>query len=128
MRKITSINILLAGLLALTALFGSCDTNDECEGNSLCIHGYFQSTTHCTCFCNNQWEGEACDFCPLEAGDCPNGTVDYAICDCECDPQFCGENCDIPVLPCENGGTWDDFTCSCDCTEGWIGAVCDSIG
>ena len=121
------LNYFTLAILALTLITYSCDTNDECEGTSTCINGFFQSTAGCDCFCFNSWEGTECNICLLQDEDCLNGTADTIDCKCNCDPAWCGPECDIPVLTCENAGSWDEFTCSCDCPEGWGGAVCDSM-
>jgi len=120
-------NYLMLAVLGLSLLTFSCDTNDDCEGSSTCINGFFQSTAGCQCFCFNQWEGTQCETCLLIDADCTNGTANLDECKCECDPQWCGPDCAIPVLNCENSGTWNEFSCECDCPEGWGGAVCDSM-
>ena len=117
---------IVLGLLFSVAI-SSCDTNDQCEGNSLCINGVFSSTSNCTCFCLNEWQGETCDLCTLVDDDCANGFANGTDCKCECEPEWCGNDCQIEVLTCENGGAWSGFTCSCECPEGWAGAVCDSM-
>ncbi|MCP4124900.1 MAG: hypothetical protein GY751_24425 [Bacteroidetes bacterium] len=126
-RFLSPINYFILAILGLSLATYSCDTNDECEGSSTCINGFFQSTVGCECFCYNEWEGRECDTCLLVDADCPNGSVIEDKCQCECDPEWCGVDCDIQVLPCQNSGTWNEFSCECDCQEGWAGEVCDSM-
>ena len=121
-------NCFLLAAIGLSLIIYSCDTNDECEGNSTCINGFFQSTVGCVCFCFNEWEGKQCDICLLTDNDCPaNGKANADECECDCDPEWCGPDCDILILTCENSGTWNEFSCSCDCPAGWAGEVCDSM-
>ena len=124
----TAVNYLILLILGGSLLLYGCDTNDECEGSSTCVNGFFQSIAGCECFCFNEWEGEECDVCRLENADCPdNGFANLEECRCECDPTWCGDDCATPVRVCLNGGTWNPFSCSCDCPEGWAGEICDSM-
>jgi hypothetical protein len=118
--------VMIIGLV-LSALLPSCSQPVTCEGNSTCVHGYLIIISNCTCFCENEWEGKQCDVCNLADDDCNNGFANGEECRCECDPGWCGADCDIPILDCENGGTWNEFLCACDCPEEWAGAVCDSM-
>ncbi len=115
--------VLLAAVLAVAG----CNRPDTCEGRSTCVNGYLVILSSCTCFCENQWQGQQCDECLLTDDDCNNGYANGTECRCECEPGFCGVDCEVAILNCENGGNWNDFSCACDCPPEWAGAVCDSL-
>src|SRR5262245_19112543 len=97
------------------------DTLGECqnceEGDVCCLNG---DSEECHCGNGECDEGESCDSCQEDCGECPPpGTCDDGVCtedDCKCeDNGDCGKDSETckPSDPCDDGEC-TEADCECD--------------